>query len=229
MFCPNCGNKISAVGNFCDACGHSLVRKKDNGSVTEAKNEKKAKEPADVLWDKSIEIIKAEGKKLEQYQKFYSDVLGELVIRLSTNSLNELLEQFKLDFDKQPYRVVESIKHYFKGLVINAYDVHLAKKLLENKDIQKADITDPEILAKEWGQVHLNFANKIMVVPDEVALVLSSINNQLSEAMFENNPSLKELPNAVIEELKSKFIQQLINGYLLGVAEDNIREQANQK
>ena len=60
-------------------------------------------------------------------------------------------------------------------------------------------------------------------------MVLDSLNNQLSEGLFENNPNLKELPKAVIDALKSKLIQQLINGYLLGVAEDNIREQLNSK
>jgi hypothetical protein len=227
MFCPNCGNKIGVIGNFCDSCGHSLVKKQNDENLGEG--DKKKKEAIDVLWEKSIEIIKAQGKKLEEYREFYSDVIEELVLRLSINSFNELVEQFKVDFDKQPYKAVENIKHVIQGLILNAYDVHLAKKLLENGEIKKIKINDPEILVEEWKQVNLNFTSRIMVLPEEVAAVLASINSQISEKFFEDNPSLKELPNVAIETLKANFIHQLINGYLLGIAEDNIREQINKK
>jgi hypothetical protein len=35
MFCPNCGNKFSGDGNFCDSCGHALKQKIDTTETTQ--------------------------------------------------------------------------------------------------------------------------------------------------------------------------------------------------
>ena len=226
MFCPSCGNKIGGDSNFCDSCGHNLKKKADTAELKKnAGDEQSTKvKSADVLWKKFLEIIRAEGEKAKEYQEISSDAVWELIARFYRNSFNNLTEEFKTDLDKQPYKAIEAIKSYLQSFVSNSYQVYIAEKLLKEKYFEKADIKDPEILAEEWKRVYLNHNNKIIQLLDDVLTVLNAIDDQLGEGLFDGNPTLKDLPKAVVDGIKNQLIQQLIHGYLLGIAENNLRK-----
>ena len=221
MFCPNCGNKISDDANFCDSCGRAP--EKGEKLTKEVTGEDKKMDLANQLWKKFLEIARAEDDKAKEYRNLSSDAIWELLARFSHNSFNELIEKHKIDLDGQPYRVVEAIKSYLTSFALNSYQVFITEKLLKKDKFGKANIKDPEILAEEWKRVFLNHSNKIITIPEDVTVVLDAINGQIADGLFNNNPTLKELPKAVVDSIKDKLIQQLIYGYLLGVAEDNLR------
>lgn len=221
MFCPNCGNKFKDVGNFCDSCGHNLNKKL---GITEMDNKEKDTEikSADILWKKFLEIVKAEGDEAKRYKELSSDAVWEIIDRFYKNSFNNLTEEFKIDLDKQPYRLVDNIRAQLQIFVLNAYLVYIAEKLLKEKDLKKPDIKDPEILAEEWKRVYLNYNNKIIKLSDDALIALGVLNERLSDSFFEDNSALKDLPKIVVDGIKGQFISQQINGYLLGIAEDNL-------
>lgn len=226
MYCPNCGNKMDDDAYFCDSCGHRLKKQAETVELhKKAEGGQDAKiKFTDVLWKKYLEIAKAEGAEAEKYHKYSSDAVWDLLARFYINAFNNLTEEYKTDLDKQPYKAIEAIKTHLNIFVLSSYQVYLAEKLLKNDKIKKVEIKDPEVLAKEWKSVYLNHTNKIIKMSDDVLMVLDGVNNLLVDGLFNANPTLKDLPKAVVDGVKDQLIQQLIHGYLLGVAENNIRE-----
>ena len=149
-----------------------------------------------------------------------------MIGRFSHNSLNTLTENHKIDLDKQPYKTIEAVKSYLTSFVHNAYQVFIAEQILKGVTIKKVEIKDNEDLAEEWKRVFRNHTNKIISIPDDVLTVLNAVNDQIGDGLFESNQTLKELPKAVVDGIKDSLIQQLIHGYLLGVAENNLRNES---
>lgn len=230
MYCPNCGKKNEDAGNFCDACGNALTknipRSEPARSQTDPQtDDSTVPESAKRLWKKFLEIVRAEGEEEKKFKDLTSDAVWEVLSRFGQNSTNTLLEAFKIDFDKQPYKTVEATRTYITVFAHNGYHVFIAEKLTQGEAIKRADIQDVEVLVEEWQRVARNNASNIIAIPEDISTVLNAINAQATEGLFGDNKSLEDLPKAAVDAIKDGLIRQLVDGYLLGYAENNLRQK----
>jgi hypothetical protein len=220
MFCIHCGNKIQTSDKFCGKCGHKAETAEVNQEVVKVEND-----PVDILWKKFLTIMRAEGEEDQKNRAFLSSAMWEMFNRCTLNTFNFLLEEFPEDFNNQPYRAIESIKESLRFFVTSATQVWLAQRMLKGEIIERYEVSNDDVLAEEWKRINSNLRNEATVLPPEVETVLDAFYNQLENGIFENNPTLKDLPKVAVDKIKDALLRQLVNGYVLGLAEDSLRAE----
>jgi hypothetical protein len=217
MFCIHCGNKLKDDDKFCNQCGNKIENSEKNKLI------EKEKSSADILYEKYVSIMKAQDEEDQKNRALLSDAIWEMFNRFSVNNFNSLLEEFPEEFNKQPFKAMENLKESIRFFITSATQVWLAERMIRGEIIEAYQLTNEEILAEEWKELFLNFKNNTLFLSSDIEVVLFAIYKQLEEGLFEKNPSLKVLPSLAIKRIKDTLLQQLINGYLLGKAEDNLR------
>jgi len=229
MFCNQCGNKILDGSIFCENCGNK-IKETDNDTD---KNNSKNKENDDnagnelgTLWDKFADIYDGTNKERKKYyDSLSSSELWELVDRISTNGFEMFIEEKKDDLNKQPYKTIELLKSNYQLATIAGYWFWLAEALLKDSELIKPKLTNYDIFVEEWRKEAVdNYQANSKKINKEVMVGMYTLQEFNTKKLFEKAESLKDLPNEIIESLKSQMALQLIWGYTAGMVESKYRK-----
>lgn len=223
MFCKHCGKSIGEDSAFCEFCGSKTDSNKPE-KPEEKKPVEKQKSSATV-WDKFVEIFDSEGEQRDSYIALTPTETWEVIGKLPTNFCETFLKEHKEVLNKQPYKVIEDLEKTFKGSFLVGYWIWLAEHLNKNKEITKVgSISQPDLL-KEWGAIsekeQPSFTKNIS---EELAAPFVNMSEHRMKNLFESAPTIKDVPNEVIESLKASLFVQMIWGYMLGKAENKFRK-----
>lgn len=222
MFCTNCGKIIGDDSKFCQFCGTSTGSKKDNDKKEEPEKNNTA---LDILWEKFAEVYNAKDAEKKKYLDNSSNEAWELINRLYTNNFESIIEEYKEILNKQPYKVLEIIKLNYQLSVIGGYWFSVSESLLHKKELGKLKPIELEKFIEEWKNTALdNFSQTTKNFSEELMLGFNQFHNIRIEAIFEEAPSLKELPNEFIEKLKSNLVMLIFWGYIIGQNEAAYRK-----
>lgn len=220
MYCNKCGKSIDEDSKFCRYCGAEISKSKTNNK--KAKTDKKGEE--NKLWDKFAEIYDSVGDERKTYMDLSSNEAWELISRISNNKFEDFIQEYKEQLNKQPYKVIETLKNVFSWCTSGGYWFWLAQALLKQDKL-----TEPKSIAlnkyiEEWqALLGKDFKeHKKDFLPDMERSISIFYEYEL-KIFIESAESVKELPNEFIEKLKTALFIQLFWGYLVGEAEAKYR------
>lgn len=221
MFCPNCGKNIEEDSKFCQFCGVKVslpeVSKK-------AKNEPVSQQ-TNSIWDKFVDIYNSKGEERRKYEENSSNEVWELINRISINTFESFIEEYRDALNKQPYKVIEVLKSTFQLSATGGYWFWMAEAMLKTNPLGGLKPIDFENFIGEWRKVAIdNYTETSKKLSEELMVSMSNFHNFRMETLFESSPTIKELSNEFIEKLKSSLIMQIIWGYIIGLIESKYRK-----
>ncbi|MDQ3008002.1 MAG: zinc ribbon domain-containing protein [bacterium] len=228
MYCNQCGKEIDEDSIYCQFCGSEISSNaseptSENTSQKEVTQEQNINSSnTDLLWDKFADVYDAKGDDKKKYDELYSDQVWELIDRLYTNTFETYIQENKQELNSQPYKIIEALKNMFLFSVIGGYKLWIAEAILEKKPLGKFRVFDLDELVKEWKS-H-DFQNAIKGLSDAMGNCMSLYLEHKISSFIENNPSIKEVSNATIEDIKRSVLVQIINGYHAGEIESKFRK-----
>lgn len=228
MYCNKCGKKIDKDSIFCLHCGNKVAddnteAKKDSSSNKEDASQGTAKKSkSDLLWDKFAEIYDAKDEARKKFDELSSDNIWELIERLYTNAFETFIQEKKEALNSQPYKVIEALKSLYLYSVLGGYRLWIAEALLNDKSLGKFKSFDIDKFVEEWKAN--DFQKAMKSISDEMGVCMTMYLEHRISNFIEVSPSIKELPNALIEELRSSITFQIINGYIAGEVENKFRK-----
>ncbi|HXK36078.1 MAG TPA: zinc ribbon domain-containing protein [Candidatus Paceibacterota bacterium] len=223
MFCKHCGKSIAENSAFCEFCGGSI----GEGRSIEPEKRRPVEEKKDsaTIWDKFVEIFDSEGRQRDSYIALTPAETWEIIGKLPTNYCETFLSEHKEVLNKQPYKAIESIEQAFKGSFLVGYWIWLAQYLNRNERVGKVGDISQADLIKEWATIsEKEQPSFIKNVSEELALPFVTMSKHRMENLFESAPTIKEVPNEIVESLKTSIFIQMIWGYMLGKAENRFRK-----
>ena len=105
------------------------------------------------LWDKFAELYDSTGERRERYLDSTTNDAWEFLQRVSTNIFEKFIEDNKEDLNKQPYRLIESLKIVTAGQLLGGYWIWLSEQVYNNDKIKPIKTYDIEKLGKEWEKL----------------------------------------------------------------------------
>ncbi len=228
MFCNYCGKQIDEDSTFCQFCGNRVTndaskpqsKNPSKDEKTEAKPVNKSK--ADLLWDKFAEVYDAKGDERKHFDELSSEYIWELIKRLYTNAFETFIQEKRKELNTQPYRVIEALKNLYLYSVLGGYRLWIAEALLSEKPLGKFKAFDIDKFVDEWKAY--DFQKAMKGISNEMSTCMSLYLEHRISGFIENSPSIKEISNATMEELRSSIIFQIINGYNVGELESKFRK-----
>ena len=228
MFCNKCGKQIEEDSIFCQFCGNKIAdgtpeRQSEKASKTKNVSSQPAnKSKSDLLWDKFAEVYDAKDSEREKFNELSSEYIWELIERLYTNAFETFIQEKKKELNTQPYKAIEAMKNLYLYSVLGGYRLWIAEALLNEKPLGKFKSFDIDKFVAEWKTYDFQ---KAMKDTSEVMSTCMSmyLEHRISD-FIENSPSIKEIPNSIVEELRSSITFQIINGYLAGELESRFRK-----
>lgn len=219
MDCNNCHKQIDTDSKFCPYCGEKISKKSKAKDSDTHKNKDKD------LWHKFAEIYDSTGDERKVFEDLSSNEVWELIRRISTNKFEDFIQENKKLLNKQPYKVIETLKNVYGWCASGGYWFWMAEALLKNKTIKEPrnlELTHfieewQKLITKKYEDLQKDFSpslEKSMSTFFEIEL-----NNILNSA-----ESIKDLPNETIERLKTDVFVLIFWGYLGGVAESKYRK-----
>lgn len=227
MYCNNCGKQIDKDSTFCQFCGHKIatIDPTSHSKVTSHKENGKprsSKTKKDLLWDKFAEVYDAKDDDREQFDRLSSEAIWELIERLYTNAFETFIQEKKKDLNPQPYKAIESLKNLYLYAVLGGYRLWIAEALLDGKELGKFKSFDIDKFVEEWKAY--DFQKAMKGISDEMGVCMSMYLEHRMSILMENAPSIKDLSNTSVEELRNSITFQIINGYLAGEVESKFRK-----
>ena len=228
MYCNNCGKKVNAEGKFCQFCGTGLkkVNQESLPSTSSHTSTNVTKQEGKItLWDKFVKIYDSSGEERKKYTDLSSDEVWELIQRISVNSFESFIQDNKELLNKQPYKVIETLKNVFSWTASGGYWFWMAEALLEKTEqIIPKNIAFNHYL-EEWKKMAFeNYADSTKNMSDELTRAMSIFFEYELKNVLESADTVKNLPNDLIERLKAALLMQIIWGYLAGAAEKKYRK-----
>jgi len=213
IYCTNCGNEIDEDSKFCPFCGVAVVKNEE--STHEEPQED------NLLWDKFVEIRDSKDEKKTKFQNFIPDEAWILMKNMQENTLVELKEKYPDEIGNLPYKAVDLIASYFSIATLDGYWVHLAKRLLDNPRLKKAKNLKQDAISARWQKEIIKDIYKVGS-PEEINILYIIDNLDIGNAL--EDEQIKELPNKVIEDLKSYIYRLTYWGFVLCVAEEKLQK-----
>ena len=227
MLCPQC-NKLNPKGsNFCQSCGNNLKvkeTKRQNSSKTVTKTNLVERDQQKGLWDKFTSIYDAQGEERQKNVNLTSNEVWELMQRFSTNTFEKFIEDNKLELNKQPYRLIESLKNNFIYASSGGYWTWFAEALLNEKVLSPVKNSIFEPLRKDWEKlVFDDYSKTYEAITDEAKECMNLFLIYRINTFLDSSPTAKDLTNELIDKLKTSLVYNIIWGYVVGIAEENYR------
>jgi len=228
MYCNNCGKQIEKDSIFCQFCGNNVAEEKsehkssDSSKMEEVKSETAKKGKSDLLWEKFAEVYDAKDDEKKHFDGLSSEYIWELIERLYTNAFESFIQEKKNELNSQPYKSVEALKNLYLYAVLGGYRLWIAEAILEEKSLGKFKSFDIDKFVEEW-KIY-DFQKGMKNVSDEMGACMTQYLEHRMNTFIENSPSIKEVSNATMEELRSSITFQIINGYLAGEVETTFRK-----
>lgn len=228
MYCNKCGKQIDEDSLFCQFCGNSVADedakpKSETSSKQKTKSETEKKSKSDLLWEKFVEVYDAEGKERDRFNALSSTHIRELLERLSVNGFESFIQENKEDFNKQPYKTIESLKTVYSWVGLGGYRLWLAEALLDDKEeLNKFKSLSLDKFIDVWKEYDFDKAFKKL--SEEMGICITRYANFRLNSFMENAPEAKELPNATVELLKTSLLLHTLNGYHAGKIENTFRK-----
>ncbi len=224
LSCGSCGTLNFAGSLFCQKCGSKLT--------ADGKPEKKGGLPKEVtksqpktnLWDKFAELYDSTGERRERYLDSTTNDAWEFLQRVSTNIFEKFIEDNKEDLNKQPYRLIESLKNSYSWSIAGGYWIWLSEQVYNNDKIKPIKTYDIEKLGKEWEK--LAFDDYSKTYTDISLEVKDGMNRFLTyrlNSFLDSVPSAKDLTKEFVDKLQTSLVYCVIWGYIFGLAESKYR------
>lgn len=222
MECPNCKTINPANSKFCHKCGNQLnpEEKKKNPKDTSEDSTSKNN-----LWSYFADMHDSEGDEREKILATTSDDIWELLTRLATNTFENFIADNKKDLNKQPYKAIEGLKNTFSWSSTGGYWLWLAEAAYNSTKLTPPQNADIEGIRKHWEKLTGdNYDKTYEKIPDEVKNAMGTLLEFRVDNFIKNYPDVKEVPNEVIEKLRTSIALNIIWGYMAGIAESNFRK-----
>lgn len=228
MFCNKCGKQIEEDSIFCQFCGNKIAddtpepQSEKTSKTKNVSNQSANKSKSDLLWDKFAEVYDAKDNEREKFNGLSSEYIWELIERLHTNAFETFIQEKKGELNSQPYKVIEALKNLYLYSVLGGYKLWIAEALLRDKSLEKFKSFDIDKFVEEWKAI--DFQKAMKGISDEMGVCMTLYLEHRMSNFIENFPSIKEIPNSTMEELRSSITFQIINGYLAGEVEAKFRK-----
>lgn len=227
MYCNKCGKKNDNDSKFCQFCGNKIGIENSESQPEKNPNEESPsdhtkKSKSDLLWEKFAEVYDAKDDEKRDYELLSSDYIWELLERLYTNSFESFIQEKKDELNSQPYKSIEALKNLYLYSVLGGYKLWIAEAILEEKSLGKFKSFDIEKFVDEWKEY--DFQKGMKNVTDEMGVCITQYLEHRMNIFIENFPSIKDVSNATMEELRSSITFQIVNGYLAGEVENTFRK-----
>jgi len=219
MDCNNCHKQIDPDSKFCRYCG-----KKVNAEST-LKENYTPKSKNTNLWDKFAEIYDSTGDERKVFEDLSSNEVWELIRRISTNKFEEFIQENKELLNKQPYKVIETLKNVYGWCASGGYWFWMAEAQLKNKTIKEPKNIELTHFIEEWQElITRKYEDHQKDFSPDLEQAMSTffeieLNNILNSA-----ETIMDLPNETIERLKTEVFILILWGYLGGVVESKYRK-----
>ena len=151
-----------------------------------------------------------------------SDNIWGLIERLYTNAFEAFIQEKKEALNTQPYKVIEALKSLYLYSVLGGYRLWVAEALLNDKPLGTFKSFDIDKFVEEWKAN--DFQKAMKGISDEMGVCITMYLEHRMSNFLENSPSIKDIPNSTMEELRSSITFQIINGYLAGEVEAKFRK-----
>ncbi len=214
IYCTNCGKQIDDDSKFCSFCGAAVVE----NEKAEVEDNTQQNSP---LWDKFVEIRDAKGEKGEKYLNFIPDATWTVMKNMRENVLDELKQAYPEEIGNLPYKDVEIILSFFSIAQRDGYIVKLSNRLLKDSRIKKAKDLTVDHLVSRW-QKELDKDVEKVTEPEELN-ILNLISVFDIDQVLEDE-KIKELPNKVIESIKTDFYKLTYWGFILALVEEKLQK-----
>lgn len=219
MDCNNCNKSIDSDSKFCSYCGEQVNKK-----VKTKKDTFSPKNNVD-LWDKFTEIYDSTGDDRKVYEDLSSYEVWELIKRISTNQFESFIQDNKDSLNKQPYKVIETLKNVYGWCTGGGYWFWMAEAMLKDENLKNLNHIELETYIKDWQSL---IAQKYEEHQKEFLPDLEQSMSRFFEyelnTILNSSESVKDLPNEIIERIKTDVFMLIFWGYLGGVAESKYRK-----
>jgi len=226
MVCSNCHKQIDPDSKFCRYCGANVDNNRTDKQKDDSDNSNSIATSKNIkLWDKFAEIYDSTGDERKIYEDLSSSEVWELIRRISNNKFEDFIQEHKELLNKQPYKVIETLKNVFGWCASGGYWFWMAEALLENKKLKELkDIALNHfieewqtLIAKKYDEHQKNFSPDL---EQSMSIFFEyEVNTVLNSA-----ETVKDLPNELIDKLKTELFIEIFWGYLAGVAESKYRK-----
>jgi hypothetical protein len=219
MYCPNCGKKIPADSNFCEYCGHKTLRQPTGDEKADTSAGPQS------LWDKFAMIWDSKGDERKSYESQTSNEVWELIRRMSKVGFESFITEYKEQFNKQPYKVVEALEPAFLFAATGGYWLWMAEALLGARQLKKLKPITTERFFEEWKKTAFEgYEQTSKSMSNELGEVMNNFHSWRVKNLLETAPMLEEMPTEIIEDLKGRLGVQVYWGYAAGLTESNYRK-----
>ncbi len=226
MYCNNCGKHNHENSKFCQYCGTKLVKQVDDEEKSKKEEETKQEEKkTDTLWDKFVEVYDAKDEDRKKFDSVSSPYIWELIERLAVNGFEGFLqdEEIKKEFNKQPYKTLEALKTYYTWCVLGGYRLWLSEALLDDKEeLNKFKSFSLDKFIEAWKEYDFDKAMKEL--SEEMGIAITRYSSFRLEGFMDSAPEAKNLPNALVEQLRTSLLLETVNGYHAGKIENTFRK-----
>lgn len=227
MYCNNCGNKISKEAKFCQHCGLQVVNqdtKTENQSNDKPKSSNDDKKQK-TLWNIFSEIYDSRGDERNKYLDQSSNEVWVLINRISTNSFENFISTYKEQLNKQPYKSIEIIKDIVSYCTSGGYFFWMAENLLKNDELKSLKSINQETLISDWKDLSIdNYKSSSEKISEDLMNSMDIFLKYELKTLFNEAPTIKDVTNEVIDELKRLLIMHIFWGYFGGIAEAKFRK-----
>lgn len=228
MYCNKCGKQIEEDSIFCQFCGNKIAddtpepQSEKTSQTKNVSNKAVNKSKSDLLWDKFAEVYDAKDNEREKFNQLSSAYIWELIERLYTNAFETFIQKKKSELNSQPYKAIEALKNLYLYSVLGGYKLWIAEALLKDKQLEKFKPFDIDKFVEEWKTN--DFQKAMKGISDEMGVCMTMYLEHRMSNFLEDSPSIKDIPNSTMEELKSSITFQIINGYIAGEVEAKFRK-----
>lgn len=219
MDCDNCHKKIDPDSKFCCYCGEQV-----NKEVKTKKDISASRKNVD-LWDKFAGIYDSTGEERKVYEDLSSNEVWELIRRISTNQFETFIQDNKDSLNKQPYKVIETLKNVYGWCTSGGYWFWMAETLLKDGDLKVPKHIELEPFIKDWQSlIAIKFEEHQKNFLPDLDQSMSRFFEYELNTILNSSESVKDLPNELIERIKTDVFVLIFWGYLGGVAESKYRK-----
>lgn len=227
MYCNNCGKQVDEDSIYCQHCGKKLNQDTvephhENPSKDEKTQDESVKSKVDILWAKFAEVYDARDGDREKFNSMSSEHIWDLIERISTNAFETFIEQKKEELNTQPYKVIEALKNHYLFAVVGGYRFWVAEALLMEDKLSKFKSFILDDFIEEWKKT--NFQIMMKNISDELGTCMNMYLEHRMNILMEDYPSIKDISNATMKDLKDSITFQILNGYFVGVVEASFRK-----